>query len=89
MLGLESGFIFEPINDAASELLGLVRSEEQKAWLEADVVFACAGRDLESLSALYGPTNAQTMVIPNGFAAEEVQYVDTVVLPAPLGPIRA
>lgn len=72
-LTLKQGIL--PKSDAASQLIELVRSEERKAWLEAKIVFACADCDLESMSALYGPTAAQTMVVPNGFAEEDVHYV--------------
>ena len=65
-----------PHSRAAHDLLDLVRNDEQRAWLESSVVYACAGADLDLLTATYGPTPAQTLVVPNGFAEEEVQYVD-------------
>jgi glycosyltransferase involved in cell wall biosynthesis len=64
-----------PAGEAADALLALVESEERLAWQEADVVYACAQRDLDQLRALYGPTHADTLVVPNGFAEEEVQFV--------------
>ena len=64
-----------PDSDSARDLLALVRAEEQRAWLESSIVYACASGDLDLLTATYGATPAQTIVVPNGFAEEEVRYV--------------
>lgn len=62
-----------PAGSGADALLALAEHEERRAWLDADVVYACAPRDLQQLTEIYGPTPAETLVVPNGFAEEEVR----------------
>ena len=64
-----------PDNEAARALLQLVHAGEGMAWRDASVVYACAQRDLDQLQALYGPTNARQIEVPNGFAEDEVVRV--------------
>jgi glycosyltransferase involved in cell wall biosynthesis len=56
-------------------LLEIVRDVERRAWLGADRVFACANRDLEELTRLYGPTLARRDEVPNGVALDEIGFV--------------
>lgn len=56
-------------------LLGLIENEERHAWLEAQVVYACTQQDLDQLTQIYGPTRATTIVVPNGFAEDEIRYM--------------
>jgi glycosyltransferase involved in cell wall biosynthesis len=63
-----------PAGEAADALLARVEADERRAWQDAEVVYACAQRDLDHLAEIYGPTTADTLVLPNGFAEEEVRY---------------
>jgi glycosyltransferase involved in cell wall biosynthesis len=63
-----------PKTTAAEALLNLVAQEERMAWQASEVVYTCAKRDLETLTSLYGPTQAECLVVPNGFAEEEVTF---------------
>jgi glycosyltransferase involved in cell wall biosynthesis len=57
-----------------SRLLAEVDRVEKMAWTLCDVAFACAERDLDRLTALYGPTRAETLEVPNGVDLGEVAY---------------
>jgi len=63
-----------PQTPGAQALLEMVKECEAKAWKEAEVVYTCSSEDLKGLEALYGPTKAYTLVVPNGFASHEVHY---------------
>jgi len=64
-----------PKTDAAKVLLDMVKDDESRAWREAEVVYACTEKDLAELTDLYGKTAAKTLVVANGFAADETHYV--------------
>jgi glycosyltransferase involved in cell wall biosynthesis len=58
----------------SEEMLEWVKADEERAWKEAEVVYACTWDDLLSLEKLYGETKALTLEVSNGFAADEVLY---------------
>ncbi|MED5619503.1 glycosyltransferase family 4 protein [Ideonella sp. BN130291] len=64
---------------AALELAEVVRSVEAEAWHAAEFVFACTAEDLQALTGLYGPTRASQLVVPNGFAEDEVRFTPPLV----------
>lgn len=68
-----------PSSEASHELLGMVREDESKAWLNAKCVFACTKGDLDELKRLYGPTKARLSIIPNGYSPDEVRFIDSTV----------
>ena len=63
-----------PQVETAEKLLEWVKADEERAWREAEVVYACTQDDLLSLEKLYGKTKALTLEVSNGFAADEVLY---------------
>jgi glycosyltransferase involved in cell wall biosynthesis len=63
-----------PDTPAARKLLQLVHDEECLAWKRSSCVFACAQRDLDELTRIYGTASADQFVVPNGFAEEEVTF---------------
>lgn len=65
-----------PPTDGANSLLEMVFSDEARAWREAQVVYACSDADLQELTSLYGLTTAKSIVVPNGFATDEVKFVN-------------
>lgn len=73
-LPLKRGML--PPGPGADALLQVVEAEERLAWTESEVVYACADEDLVRLTEIYGPTQALTLEVPNGFAEEEVRFVD-------------
>ncbi len=60
----------------AEALLAEVASAERRCWLQSERVFACAQRDLDELSRLYGGTRARQHEVPNGVAIDEIVYTD-------------
>lgn len=58
----------------AAQALDRVREVEARCWRRASVVFACAQRDLDRLDALYGPTRARRLEVPNGVALGETPF---------------
>ncbi|MCX9158352.1 glycosyltransferase family 4 protein [Niveibacterium sp. 24ML] len=63
-----------PKRPASDALLEMVRNNEAEAWSAASVVFVCAQPDLKELERIYGPSAAKQVVVPNGFAADEVVF---------------
>ncbi|WP_099866397.1 glycosyltransferase family 4 protein [Pararhizobium haloflavum] len=59
---------------AGAKLLEEVVRVEALAWREADLVFACAQRDLDRLGALYGPTRAELLEVANGVDLDDVVH---------------
>jgi glycosyltransferase involved in cell wall biosynthesis len=55
-------------------LIGDVARIEAHAWRHAQMVFACATRDLDRLSALYGPTAAHRIEVPNGVDLDDIPF---------------
>lgn len=60
----------------AGPLLDIVRATEKTCWQDSELVFACADRDLEALTELYGPTRAAQLQVPNGVALDEIVFTD-------------
>lgn len=65
-----------PSSESAKKLLSMVKLCEEKSWKKAKLVFACTSEDIGKLEALYGPTQAEKIVVPNGFSVDEVSYAD-------------
>jgi glycosyltransferase involved in cell wall biosynthesis len=65
-----------PSSESAKKLLHMVRLCEEKSWKKAKLVFACTAEDIDKLEAFYGPTEAETIVVPNGFSVDDVSYAD-------------
>ena len=55
--------------------LAAVRRTEMRCWQEAQLVIACAERDLEELETLYGPTRARLLEVPNGVEPSDFTFV--------------
>lgn len=66
-----------PESSQTDALLEFVRSDESRCWKEAEVVFACAERDLITLESLYGPTEAKKLEVPNGVSLDDVSYINS------------
>jgi glycosyltransferase involved in cell wall biosynthesis len=64
-----------PDSEAGRALLHRVRDCESQSWTTCEVAFACTQADLDVLAALYGPTNALTLEVPNGFSLDDVPRV--------------
>jgi len=64
-----------PATGVAAELLADVARTEARCWREATVVFACSDNDLVRLRARYGESAAELLVVPNGVATRDVEYV--------------
>ena len=61
---------------AGRDLLEHIAAVEGRCWRTAELVFACTRRDLDRLEALYGPTTARQLEVPNGVATDELPFVD-------------
>ncbi len=55
-------------------ILADVAAVEERCWREAALVFGCTQRDLDELHALYGPTDAVVIEVPNGVALDETPF---------------
>ncbi|MGL5116032.1 MAG: glycosyltransferase family 4 protein [Beijerinckiaceae bacterium] len=71
-LSLKRG-VFHDI-PGADAILAEVQAVEGEAWRAARLVFACTQGDLGDLETLYGATQAQMAVAPNGVALEEFPF---------------
>ncbi|WP_172124352.1 MULTISPECIES: glycosyltransferase [unclassified Devosia] len=58
--------------------LAAVRRAELRCWQEAQLVFACADRDLKEFEHLYGPTRARLLEVPNGVEPADFNFVPLV-----------
>ena len=64
-----------PDSENAKTLLEMVREDEGACWHDAELVFACAERDIQSLEELYGHTEAVKLEVANGVSLEDVKYI--------------
>ena len=64
-----------PDSQHSDILLRQVQAVEGRCWHESSLVFACTNRDLKALAAEYGPRAAESIEVPNGFAADEAVFV--------------
>ncbi|WP_272474705.1 glycosyltransferase family 4 protein [Baekduia alba] len=62
--------------DAAAEALASVRAAEALACDRAAQILTCSARDGDRLVALFGADPEHVAVVPNGYEAEHVPYVD-------------
>ena len=60
----------------ARQLFDDLARVEAQCWRGADMVFACATRDLDRLGELYGPTRTLQLDVPNGVALDETTFTD-------------
>ncbi|WP_233854962.1 glycosyltransferase family 4 protein [Paraburkholderia sp. HD33-4] len=63
-----------PNTDSAKVLLDMVAVTEAEAWLNSELVYACAERDLQALAEAYGPAANHQIVVPNGFSKDDVTF---------------
>jgi glycosyltransferase involved in cell wall biosynthesis len=63
-----------PSNAAGQRLLETVARLECECWQDSPLVFACTARDLASLEAEYGPTNAIQLEVSNGYSPQETRF---------------
>lgn len=66
-----------PKSAASEELLEKIKNVESLAWHKSKLAFTCTGKDLNSLEAIYGKRNGLTLIAPNGFDEEQVNFVGT------------
>jgi len=64
-----------PDTEAGRTLLEKVRQDEESCWRSASLVFACARRDIDELTKLYGESAANMLDVPNGVAIDDVPFV--------------
>lgn len=55
-------------------ILADIKEAEGRCWREAKLVFGCTQADLTELRSIYGPTEAETLEVPNGVALDEIAF---------------
>lgn len=63
-----------PDTSAGRKLIDTTARVEKSCWTDSKLVFACAARDLASLSREYGASSARQIEVPNGFSVSETTY---------------
>jgi glycosyltransferase involved in cell wall biosynthesis len=66
-----------PQSEAGRTLLKLVHDCEAQAWQRCEVAYACTQTDLDALAALYGPSSALSIEVPNGVNLENLSILSS------------
>jgi glycosyltransferase involved in cell wall biosynthesis len=73
---LKAALVAEAEGETAAEALAAVRDAEALACERAAQVLTCSARDADRLGELFGVDAARVAVVPNGYEAAAVPYVD-------------